>query len=139
MRGGVRIPPSPFLVKPFWLIIKKAQGLARWPGPPSPRAHRPGRGPNIFPRPGPLTSQRAHKPGLSWAAGLLFTARPARWRPLYIDVKEIIKINDIYLSIGSIKLICTLSFTFKGNREMNLKVLLKCTNKQYFFSFYTKI
>ena len=45
----------------------------------------------------------------------------------------------IYFSTGSIKLMCTLSFTFKGNCEMNLKILLKCTNKQYFFSFYTKI
>ena len=35
--------------------------------------------------------------------------------------------------------ICTLSFTFEGNCGINLKALLKCMNRQYFFSFKTKI
>ena len=44
----------------------------------------------------------------------------------------------MYLLIG-IKLMCTLSFTFEGNCGTNLKALLKCMNRQYFFSFKTKI
>ena len=81
MRGGVRIPPFPFLSKAILAYLKKPKARPA-PQPASLRAHRPGRGPNIFPWPGPLTSQRAYRPGSSWAAGLLFTARPARWRPL---------------------------------------------------------
>ena len=38
-----------------------------------------------------------------------------------------------------IKVVCTLSFTFKGNCGMNLKVLLEWMNMQYFFLFYIKI
>ena len=34
---------------------------------------------------------------------------------------------------------CTLSFTFEGNCGTNLKALLECMNRQYFFPFYTKI
>ena len=34
---------------------------------------------------------------------------------------------------------CTLSFTFKDNCGINLKALLECMNKKYFFPFYTKI
>ena len=45
----------------------------------------------------------------------------------------------MYLLINGIKLMCTLSFTFEGNCEINLKALLECMNKQYFFPFYTKI
>ena len=45
----------------------------------------------------------------------------------------------MYLLTGGIKLVCILSFTFKGNCETNLKALLEFMNKQYFFSFYTKI
>ena len=45
----------------------------------------------------------------------------------------------MYLLISGIKLMCTLSFTFEGNCGINLKALLECMNKQYFFSFYTKI
>ena len=45
----------------------------------------------------------------------------------------------IYLSTGGIKSVCTLSFTFEGNRKTNLKALLECMNRQYFFPFYTKI
>ena len=45
----------------------------------------------------------------------------------------------MYLLIGSIKLMCTLLFTFKDNCGTNLKALLKCMNRQYFFPFYTKI
>ena len=45
----------------------------------------------------------------------------------------------MYLLIGGIKLVCILSFTFEGNCGINLKALLKCMNKQYFFPFYTKI
>ena len=43
------------------------------------------------------------------------------------------------LTTSSIKLVCTLSFTFEGNCETNLKALLECMNRQYFFPFYTKI
>ena len=45
----------------------------------------------------------------------------------------------MYLLIGDIKLMCTLSFTFEGNCGTNSKTLLECMNRQYFFSFYTKI
>ena len=45
----------------------------------------------------------------------------------------------MYLTIGGIKLVCTLSFTFEGNCGTNLKALLECMNRQYFFPFYTKI
>ena len=44
----------------------------------------------------------------------------------------------MYLLMGGIKLVCTLLFTFKGNCGINLKALLECTNRQYFFPFYTK-
>ena len=40
----------------------------------------------------------------------------------------------MYLLTGDIKLVCTLSFTFEGNCKTNLKALLECMNKQYFFS-----
>ena len=53
------------------------------------------------------------------------------------------KINKIklpmYLLTDSIKLVCTLSFTFEGNCGTNLKTPLECMNRQYFFPFYTKI
>ena len=45
----------------------------------------------------------------------------------------------MYLLTCGIKLVCTLLFTFEGNCGTNLKALLECMNKQYFFSFYTKI
>ena len=45
----------------------------------------------------------------------------------------------MYLLTGDIKLVCTLSFTFKSNCGINLKTLLECMNRQYFFPFYTKI
>ena len=45
----------------------------------------------------------------------------------------------MYLLTDSIKLVCTLSFTLEGNCGTNLKALLECMNKQYFFPFYTKI
>ena len=45
----------------------------------------------------------------------------------------------MYLLISGIKLVCTLSFTFKGNCGINLKALLECMNRQYFFLFYIKI
>ena len=45
----------------------------------------------------------------------------------------------MYLLIGDIKLMCTLSFTFEGNCGTNLKTLLEYMNRQYFFPFYTKI
>ena len=45
----------------------------------------------------------------------------------------------MYLSIGGIKMMCILSFTFEGNCGTNLKVLLKYMNRQYFFSSYIKI
>ena len=45
----------------------------------------------------------------------------------------------IYLSTCGVKLVCTLSFTFEGNCETNLKALLECMNRQYFPPFYTKI
>ena len=45
----------------------------------------------------------------------------------------------MYLLTGDIKLVCTLSFTFKSNCGINLKTLLECMNSQYFFPFYTKI
>ena len=45
----------------------------------------------------------------------------------------------MYLLTDSIKLVCILSFTFEGNCGTNLKALLECMNKQYFFPFYTKI
>ena len=45
----------------------------------------------------------------------------------------------MYLLTGGIKLVFTLSFTFKGNCRTNLKALLECMNRQYFFPFYTKI
>ena len=45
----------------------------------------------------------------------------------------------MYLSIGGIKVMCVLSFTFKSNYETNLKALLKYMNRQYFFSSYIKI
>ena len=46
----------------------------------------------------------------------------------------------MYLLTGDIKLVCTLSFTFKGNCGTNLKALLECMNRQFFFfSFYIKI
>ena len=45
----------------------------------------------------------------------------------------------MYLLTDNIKFVCTLSFTFEGNYGTNLKTLLECMNKQYFFSFYTKI
>ena len=46
----------------------------------------------------------------------------------------------MYLLTCRIKLMCTLSFTFKGNCRTNLKALLECMNRQYFFfPFYTKI
>ena len=35
----------------------------------------------------------------------------------------------MYLSIGGIKVMCILSFTFEGNCETNLKVLLKYMNR----------
>ena len=43
----------------------------------------------------------------------------------------------MYLLIGGIKLMCTLSFTFEGNYETNLKTLLECMNRQFFFSHFT--
>ena len=45
----------------------------------------------------------------------------------------------MYLSICGIKLMCILSFTFESNCETNLKALLECMNRQYFFSSYIKI
>ena len=45
----------------------------------------------------------------------------------------------MYLLTSDIKLVCTLSFTFEGNCGTNLKALLECMNRQYFFPFYTKI
>ena len=45
----------------------------------------------------------------------------------------------MYLLTCGIKLMYTLSFTFEGNYGTNLKALLECMNKQYFFPFYTKI
>ena len=45
----------------------------------------------------------------------------------------------MYLSIGGIKLMCTLFFTFEGNCGTNLKIILECIDRQYFFSFYNKI
>ena len=39
----------------------------------------------------------------------------------------------MYLLTCGIKLVCTLFFTFEGNCETNLKALLECMNKQYFF------
>ena len=46
----------------------------------------------------------------------------------------------MYLLTDNIKLVCTFSFTFEGNCGTNLKALLECMNKQYFFfPFYTKI
>ena len=45
----------------------------------------------------------------------------------------------MYLSTSGIKLLCTLSFTFESNCGTNLKALLECMNRQYFFPFYTKI
>ena len=39
----------------------------------------------------------------------------------------------MYLSTSDIKLVSTLSFTFEGNCGTNLKVLLECMNRQYFF------
>ena len=44
----------------------------------------------------------------------------------------------MYLSTDGIKLVCTLFFTFEGNYRTNLKTLLECVNRQYFFLFYTK-
>ena len=60
------------------------------------------------------------------------------------NIKEKKKNNKnkwhIYLlTVGGIKLVCNLSFTFEGNCETNLKALLECMNRQYFFPFYTKI
>ena len=43
----------------------------------------------------------------------------------------------MYLLTGDIKLVCTLSFTFEGNCETNLKTLLECMNRQFFFSHFT--
>ena len=43
----------------------------------------------------------------------------------------------MYLSTCDIKFVCTLSFTIKVNCGTNLKVLLECMNRQFFF--YTKI
>ena len=45
----------------------------------------------------------------------------------------------MYLLTHDIKLMYTLSFTFEGNCEINLKALLERMNGQYFFLFYTKI
>ena len=45
----------------------------------------------------------------------------------------------MYLLRDGIKLMCILSFTFEGNCRTNLKALLECMDKQYFFPFYTKI
>ena len=45
----------------------------------------------------------------------------------------------IYWLTGDIKLVYTLSFTFKDNCGTNLKALLECMNRKYFFPFYTKI
>ena len=45
----------------------------------------------------------------------------------------------MYLLTSGIKLVFTLSFTFEGNCGTNLKALLKCMNRQYFFPFYIKI
>ena len=45
----------------------------------------------------------------------------------------------MYLLTDDIKLMYTLSFTFEGNCEINLKALLERMNEQYFFPFYTKI
>ena len=45
----------------------------------------------------------------------------------------------MYLLTCDIKLVCILSFTFGGNCGTTLKALLECMNRQYFFSFYTKI
>ena len=45
----------------------------------------------------------------------------------------------MYLLTCYIKLMCILSFTFGGNCGTTLKALLECMNRQYFFSFYTKI
>ena len=45
----------------------------------------------------------------------------------------------MYLLTGDIKLVCTLSFTFEGNCGANLKALLECMNRQYFFPIYAKI
>ena len=42
----------------------------------------------------------------------------------------------MYLSTGGIKLICTLSFIFKGSYGISLKA--KHKNRQYFFLFYPK-
>ena len=39
----------------------------------------------------------------------------------------------MYLLTDNIKSVCTLSFTFEGNCGTNLKALLECMNKQYFF------
>ena len=36
----------------------------------------------------------------------------------------------MYLLIDSIKLMCSLSFTFEGNCGTNLKALLECMNRQ---------
>ena len=80
MRGGVRIPPSPFLfLKAILAYLKKP--TAR-PAQPAPQPASPltrgliGRAASLTflhgpARPGPLVG-----PGPSWAAGLLFTARP---------------------------------------------------------------
>ena len=75
-----------------------------WPASPARSPARPARGligraagRRFFlgpARPDPLTSQRAHRPGPSWAAGLLFTARPARWRPL-TSIQSIRQLNII--------------------------------------------
>ena len=45
----------------------------------------------------------------------------------------------MYRLTDGIKLVCTLSFTFEDNCETNLKALLECMNRQYFFPFYTKL
>ena len=56
-RRGSNPPLFLPLFKSHFGLFKKARGPARWPGspspPPSPRAHRPGRGPSILARPGP--------------------------------------------------------------------------------------
>ena len=83
MRGPPPLPSLCFFESHFGLFQK-----ARRPGPPSPRAHRPGRGPSILAWPDP-----------SWAASLLFTARPARWRPLnfLVPLKSLIFLHKKYV------------------------------------------
>ena len=45
----------------------------------------------------------------------------------------------MYLLTYNIKLMCTLSFTFEDNCGTNLKALLECMNKQYYFPFTPKL